>query len=101
MGANSWSICPRCLHTATVMFKKEEKKIENLYGKVPVKEFDARRATLGSIDTETFRTFREDYEIGIEGGEVQVDYHGQCTRCNLRAVVQESRTFWDSGSKEV
>lgn len=34
-------------------------------------------------DTEPL-TFREDYEIGIEGDEFEVIYKGKCIRCGLK-----------------
>lgn len=98
MSADRWSICPGCLHNATVAAAKAVDDVRNLYGKVPVEEFDTLRAALKPVQAEDYRTFREDYEVGIrEGGIVVVDYFGKCTTCDLKAQLQVTEEFWKPG----
>lgn len=51
MSADNWDICPQCRHRDPFS------------------------------DTETLRTFREDYEQGIMDGKYYVRYNGRCGMC--------------------
>ena len=84
MSASNWAICPRCLRRAKKAWAENHQRIMDQYGRVPVDEFDALRDAEGSVDEESFRTFREDYEIyGAEDGTVTVSYSGGCSVCGL------------------
>jgi hypothetical protein len=98
MSADNWDVCPKCLSEAVAAAEKAAAKVAALYGKVPVEEFDRKRAALEPVESNDFRTFREDYEIGIDDGSVEVDYRGQCTACGLSASVKERYPFWGQAS---
>lgn len=98
MSADNWDVCPKCVHEAIVAAEKAAAKVQALYGKVPVEEFDARRAALKPVNTSDYRTFREDYDIGIDDGAVYVNYRGHCSVCGLKASVQENHPFWSPKS---
>ncbi len=95
MSADNWAICPRCLHEAQAAATAERERVQALYGQVELEEFEKQRAALSEPDDESFRTFREDYEIyDAETGTVQIDYRGGCTRCGTSAVYTDAVTFW-------
>ena len=82
MGADNWAVCPRCLRNAENAKRALEAKAQAAYGKVPVEEFEKlREAAAVPINVEKLRTFREDYELGMEeDGTFEVSYHGSCSR---------------------
>jgi hypothetical protein len=92
MSASNWAICPRCAARAKVVTETAEAAPFADYGKIPVAEFDERRAQIPVIDREDFRTFREDYEIyGAETGTVKVSYGGSCEVCGLELSFTEEK----------
>jgi len=74
MSANNWEICPKCRENA-------EKEMRDAYGEISVEEYKELVAKAGNV--ENFRTFREDYEIGVLGDKFLVSYSGSCERCGL------------------
>lgn len=95
MSADNWAICPRCLEQGREAHDEAVQAVMATYGRIPVDEFDAKRAALPQLDPEQFRTFREDYEFyGAEAGEVVADYSGHCSKCGLGIDFQEHRKFW-------
>jgi hypothetical protein len=101
MSADNWAICPRCLQQAREANEAECTRVSEMYGTVPVEEFDAARAAIKPVDPEEYRTFREDYEFyGAEQGEVIADYEGRCSKCNLGGSFRTSKKFWpDAASR--
>ena len=94
MSASNWAICPRCAARAAAAIEIAAADLFADYGKIPVAEFDERRAQIPSINREDFRTFREDYEIyGAETGTVKVDYSGACETCGLGLRFTEEKTI--------
>jgi hypothetical protein len=83
MSADSWEICPRCLQQAQDKGIADFKKT---YGYTPPIDHIP-------IEPEDYRTFREDYEIGLYRGHFIVNYAGQCTVCKLRLDFRESRNL--------
>lgn len=84
MSASNWDTCPRCWKRAKNKADRVLADVMNLYGKIPVEEFDELRANLFSPTPEDFKTFREDYEIvGAHLGYVKVTYSGACAWCGL------------------
>lgn len=92
MSADNWAKCPVC--TARAVAEREEKFVRamEVYGKVPLEEFDVLRAeALKPIKDETLYTFREDYEIYLSGMEVIFDYGGHCDVCGSGLSFKDSR----------
>lgn len=84
MSADNWAVCPRCVARAKKTEADQLAKVVATYGKIPVAEFDAARATIKPVRQVDYETFREDYEIhGASGGVVTVDYSGHCSKCGL------------------
>lgn len=80
------AVVPRCLRQARAEREQLERQVTQAYGVVPVDEFDALRARAAvPLDEESLRTFREDYEIGVDGGEGRffLVYRGGCRVCQL------------------
>lgn len=100
MSADNWTTCPRCLQEAQEAAAQRQQEVSDLYGTVPVEEFDRRRGALVPVDPEKYRTFREDYEIGAIDGCVEWNYRGGCAICSLSTNVKGSERFWDSIAKE-
>lgn len=69
MSADNWAICPRCLDRT-------------------------RRETIHEVDIETLRTFREDFDQGMdEDGTFSVHYKGGCATCGFsHAFVHTDQT---------
>jgi hypothetical protein len=86
VSADNWAICPRCVARWHTEVETEQARVDDLYGLVPVAEFDEARLALQAKKATTHEpTFREDYEIyGAEDGEVVATYSGGCAACGLR-----------------
>lgn len=96
MSADNWATCPRCLGHAKTEARATERAVAALYGKVPIAEFDRRRAELAPVEEGKFATFREDYQIGLRDGRVDVNYSGACTKCGLAMQLVVFKRLWDS-----
>jgi hypothetical protein len=102
MSDDNWAICPKCLDIAQHEAAKEHRRIMDLYGSVPVEEFDKLRDALKPIEPETYRTFREDYEFyGAVSGEITASYSGHCTVCDLGLDFEDKRPFYPGLEREV
>lgn len=93
MGADNWAQCPRCATRRIQHVEAETARVQGLYGKVPVEEFDRERSRLAdtkaTLDTQC-HTFREDYEVyGAGEGVVTVEYHGCCSGCGLTFAFRD------------
>ncbi len=97
MSADNWAKCPRCLKQAEAVLDNLRHQVDASYGVVTVEEFDQKRAALAKEEEilnadDTYRTFREDWEIvGAEEGVVTVKYRGACTKCKLSLVFHTER----------
>lgn len=96
MSADNWAFCPRCLGHAKTEAVAQEQAVAAKYGHLSMQEFDRLRAGIAPVDPEKYRTFREDYEIGVDGGDVAWEYSGSCTICGLNTSVKGRKRFWDS-----
>lgn len=102
MSATNWAVCPRCYDNLYLGTEKRNQEINSLYGKIPLEEFTKLQKEAASPPSmqdlpESSYTFREDYEIyNAESGCLVIDYHGQCTKCNLRFVFNDSFEFYIS-----
>lgn len=95
MSADNWTRCPRCLREAREAAAAARDAVMDLYGTIPVEEFDVRRAELTDVDPYDYTTFREDYEFyGADEGCVEAHYSGHCTVCNLSAKFEHTHRFW-------
>ena len=85
MSADNWAVCPRCKKVRATDLADIERRVAESYGTVPVEEFDAARDRLAEAQAAPVeRTFREDYEVGVEeDGEFYVIYRGGCRECGL------------------
>jgi hypothetical protein len=96
VSASNWAICPRCLSRALSEDEIRFQAAIDAYGKVPAEEYERLRAEAQvPVDEESFRTFREDYEIyGASTGTITVDYGGCCQTCGLGAYFQYEHKFY-------
>lgn len=95
MGADNWTVCPRCFDNARRAADEAKVAVMALYGVVPVEEFDAQRDALAEPTEGDFTTFREDYEFyGASWGEVHATYKGDCSQCSLHVELKTSKKFW-------
>lgn len=99
MGADNWTSCPKCMHDLERVAFAEIIRVQDLYGKVPVEEFDAARAALPSApnpEATENQTFREDYELGTWGSPTfTVRYKGHCDRCGLHFEFKHEAVIWE------
>lgn len=99
MSADNWAVCPRCLRRARARHESEERRVQALYGQIPVEEFDAERASLKPVNEDEYRTFREDYEFWVtaDTGEWFASYSGECSTCHLahQFTREEPIKGWD------
>jgi hypothetical protein len=77
MSADNWALCPACLART-------------------------RRETIHETDIESLRTFREDYELGVqEDGTFYVRYRGGCTKCDFgHRFIHEVQAYADVPADE-
>lgn len=95
MSADNWEVCPKCVAVAKSAADEAHAKVYAQYGKVSPEEFDRLRDGLSPVDSEDFRTFREDYEFyGASEGELRVSYSGNCQECGLSVNLETSKKFW-------
>lgn len=94
MSADNWTVCPKCHAEFQTAITKEQQRVAALYGTVPVAEFDAARAALQVLEAAPpSETLREDYEIGIYHGKLDVTYSAGCA-CGFRfEFKQEAPVF--------
>src|SRR3954454_25340623 len=95
MSADNWTVCPRCFDNAKRQANDARSAVMGLYGRIPVEEFDARRAELVEPTDGDFETFREDYEFyGASVGEIFASYKGDCSKCGLHVELKATKKFW-------
>lgn len=92
MSATNWAVCPSCLAAANAQKVVEFQAADDAYGKVALPEFDRlRKIADARINTETYRTFREDYEFWIDGDVVKYHYDGDCSVCGSGSKFRGER----------
>lgn len=85
MSADNWTTCPRCTINRDAEVAKAKAKADAKYGKVPAQEFMELLVQAESAkNTDLPRTMREDYDIGIEGGEFEINFRASCSTCGFR-----------------
>lgn len=77
MSADNWTYCPKCYKEG----KSRDEKLRDAYGKVKHNDYMILLDT--AKDDVAEPTLREDYGIGIVGGEFDVSYSGHCQRCGF------------------
>lgn len=100
MSADNWTVCPRCVAHTNERRAMRLAEIDDMYGKVPVAEFDAAREDLAAeLAIEHEESFREDYEFwGSEEGTVRASYKGACQKCGLKVSFEHQHPFWPVAS---
>jgi hypothetical protein len=67
---------------------------------VPAEEFAAMDAALAAKRAERiYDTFREDYEVGVIGGEFHVDYLGRCAVCGFEHRFRHNGPVWPGSGR--
>lgn len=92
MGADRYSVCPKCTHLENQSIEAEERAVNDAYGKVPIENFEQMRANLAAHKaSEMPATFREDWEIGSPESDGQLDLHytGSCGECGLNFKLEK------------
>jgi hypothetical protein len=82
MSANNWTECPRCRARVRQEIADRKRRAAEAYGTIPADEWKALDDAARLIPQPT-KTFREDWEIGVEGETLVVSYSGGCTECGL------------------
>jgi hypothetical protein len=87
MSADNWAACHRCLLRAERERERKPEEAAAAYGKVDRAAWLEMQASAGGTVTPgEFKTFREDYEIGVrEDGKLKINYGGSCSACGLTA----------------
>jgi hypothetical protein len=80
----------------------DKQYLAELYGNVPVEEYERRKALLGGNEELSHETMREDYELGVDdGGWFEMRFSCSCDRCGFRFSFEHSEqidlTIPDSG----
>jgi hypothetical protein len=83
MGADRWSICPKCKRVANESRDKAIRKAKASYGKVTEEVYrEAIEAAGKPVCLK--ETFREDYQQGMDDdGTYSVSYSGRCLHCGF------------------
>ena len=87
MSADQCSICPRCSKRREREIHDSEARLKAAYGKFDLDRWMQMQAEHDELANKVMHeTFREDFEVnGVEDGEVEVEYRGSCSVCDLRA----------------
>lgn len=82
MSADNYAVCPFCLARAEEALAARRRDVDAAYGVVSVEEIDRMRdAAATDLNKRDFMTFREDWEIYLKDGVVNVHYSGWCSVC--------------------
>lgn len=84
MSANNWIICPKCQAKAEKTHQKKRAKVLASYGQVSREEYEEALSKVPDKPASLETTFREDYEIGLDGDDFMVVYRGSCGVCDFR-----------------
>ena len=83
MGANNWTICPRCMEKAVERKDQLQKEVAKNYGEIPVDQFNRLHAA-AQKDINLEQTLREDYEFNMDdGGNFLASYRAHCSVCDF------------------
>ena len=82
MSADNWTYCPKCQEMARKRAEKLNEQIASSYGKVSIENYTAL-AKEANNPPKLEETLREDYEVGIYGGEFTVSYTASCNVCKF------------------
>lgn len=96
MSADNWTTCPACNAKHRASIDADRKRVDDLYGTVPVREFDEARAAMEArAKVSLAETFREDYEFyGAHEGVLSIRYSGHCSKCGLAHKVSQDSPFY-------
>ncbi len=83
MSADNWADCPKCKKKFEDEQLQRIKKANEAYGKAPQAEYCKLVTEASIVRVSKYRTFREDYGIGLEGEELVIDYYGRCDTCRF------------------
>lgn len=99
MSADRWSICPKCGKTPQEIRAEREQALAEVYGKVPREEWEEmREAAAAPIrEDEAMETFREDWDIYLQDGAVNVSYTGYCARCGAHVEFKHEHPVGTRG----
>lgn len=89
MSADNWTYCPKCQENARIKAAKAEAKLLESYGKIPINEYLKR---MGEVNNppKLEESFREDYEVGIIDGSLEISYRAWCNVCDFKWNHDES-----------
>lgn len=78
MSADNWTNCHKCEEKAAEQWRRDKKKLDDSYGKIPAEEFLERVQAFPKSPVCKADTLREDYDIGIHEGVFYVQYSARC-----------------------
>lgn len=101
MSADNYAVCPRCAKRRENELAARAEKLQAMYGKESLEEFDRARTELAAEQTKRLaETFRENYEIyGAEDGVVRVTYSGGCSLCSLSLTFKHEHPLDVDGAR--
>jgi len=82
MSADNWAQCPKCEVLEIKRTVALDETIKQAYGRVSSEKYLELLQKQQSPEPLGY-TLREDYEIGIHGGEFVVSYGGRCNNCSF------------------
>lgn len=97
MGADRYSVCPRCESRKDRQMSADVSRLADAYGRLPLVEFDALRSEIEAYAAaEIPQTLREYYEFTppVGDGVLGIEYHADCGVCQLGFKISEERTLW-------
>lgn len=89
MGADSWTICPKCLINAREANAgaqaRRQEKLDAAYGKVSAAEYLKLLEAPAPPEVEVEETFAEYLEAGLtKAGKFYIRYSGGCRKCKFK-----------------
>ena len=98
MSADAWRICPKCGGNQRQKLVDEQKRVAELYGKVPAVQWlekyqSALSAAATSVNEETLR---EDYEVFMgDDGTFHVFYACRCDVCGFAHRFEHEKKIYN------
>lgn len=85
MSANRWSMCPNCKAKRAETAEKLRQRARDGYGVLSQEDYLHELREADKIESKLLPdTLREDWEIGLDGLGVRVDYRAYCERCGFK-----------------
>jgi len=101
MSADNWTQCDACIAIRDAELQNKKEKLNKKYGKIDMEEFLTQHSKLArNLVGELDNSLREDYEIGIRGGEFRISYSANCSVCGFSYTYQIRKDIFEKDESQ-